>query len=100
MDAPRQDKVDFLLRHQLGFRLALNYSCPKASFPFSHDPNFVPVGQTPRGEETASRDNQRSLNCSLGPKTAVRVVRRDRGDVRGCDGRGLCEPVENTEFDA
>ena len=55
VDSPRQEKVDFLLLHQLCFRLAFNGNCLRSGCPYNHDPSVLPAGHFRSAESKRRR---------------------------------------------
>ena len=102
MDAPRHEKVDFLLANQFCFRLAFSGNCAKPACPLSHDPSTVPAGHFrstdpkrrrtgPPGGVDVAATRTRSKLYALSDEMAGMLAA-----VMGED----CEPVDETEFGA
>lgn len=101
VDAPRQEKVDFLLLHKFCFRLAFNGNCPKASCPFSHDPRIVPAGHFRATEFKRRRTGPGGADSATSrPRSKLYALSDEMAGMLAAVMGEDCEPVDSNEFDA
>ena len=103
VDAPRQEKIDFLVQHEFCFGLAFSGNCVKPSCPFDHDTSIVPAGhfRAPAPAHKRRKTDQGRDETSVSrPKPKLYALSNEMVGMLAAVMGGEFNPDDEARYDA